>query len=239
MTKGTQMTEDRKQEWDASYRSGDNFVFYPHEEVIRFVSRKIRKRSGLAEFRDVVPDASAVRVLDLGCGVGRHVKYLHEMGLTAYGCDLSDAAIVMAKEWATEWMPDGDRDATFVQCDARELPWEDGFFTHAVSHGVLDSMPFEVARDACRDLARAMVPGGLFYCDLISGDDSEHAREYAGEEVVSTEHEKDTIQSYFNMERINALIDGVFKIEESLLIRTEDVHRGRFHSRHHIVLERL
>ena len=55
-------------------------------------------------------------------------------------------------------MPDGDRDATFVQSDARKLPWPDGFFTHAVSHGVLDSMPFEIARDACRELARAMTP---------------------------------------------------------------------------------
>lgn len=233
------MTDDRKQAWNDSYRSGDNFVFYPHEEVIRFVSRNIRKRSGPSQFHDVHPDVAAVRVLDLGCGVGRHVKYLHEMGLSAYGCDLSDAAIATAKEWATEWMPDGDHDETFVQSDARELPWKDGFFTHAVSHGVLDSMPFDIARAACRELARAMAPGGLFYCDLISGDDSDHAREFAGEEVVSTEHEKDTIQSYFNMERINAMIDGSFRIQECLLIRTEDVHRGRFHSRHHLVLERL
>ena len=232
------MTRVRKHEWDASYESGDNLVFYPHEEVIRFVSRKIRKRTGLTDFRDIAPIES-VRVLDLGCGVGRHVKYLHEMGITAYGCDLSDAAIATAKRWAAEWMSDADRETTFVRCDARELPWEDEFFTHAVSHGVLDSMPFEIARDACRELARAMVPGGLFYCDLISGDDSEHAREYVGEEVVSTEHEKDTIQSYFNMERINALIEGVFRIEESLLIRTEDALRGGFHSRHHLVLERL
>jgi SAM-dependent methyltransferase len=233
------MTEDRKQEWDASYRSGDNLLFYPHEEVVRFVSRKIRKRTGLADFRDVVPDVDAVRVLDLGCGVGRHVKYLHEMGLTAFGCDLSEAAIATARTWATHWMPDGDHEATFVQADARKLPWPDEFFTHAVGHGVLDSMPFEVARDACRELARAVAPAGLFYCDVISGDDSAHAREYAGEEVVSTEHEKDTIQSYFNMERIHALIEGSFKIDECLLIRREDVQKGGLHSRYHLVLERL
>ena len=48
-----------------------------------------------------------------------------------------------------------------------------------------------------------------------------------------------TIQSYFNMERIHALIEGSFTIDECLLIRSEDVHRGRHHSRYHLVLERL
>ena len=233
------MIDGRKDAWDRSYERGDNLVFYPHEEVIRFVSRKIRKRTGVASFRDVVPDVGGVRVLDLGCGIGRHVKYLHEMGLAAYGCDLSDAAIAAAKRWATAWMPDGDAEATFVQCDARSLPWPDGFFTHAVSHGVLDSMPFDVARDACLDLARAMVPGGLFYCDLISGDDSAHAREFAGEEAVTAQHEEGTIQSYFNLARIHALVDGAFAVEECLLIRNEDVHTGRFHSRYHLVLSNL
>ena len=37
---------NRKEEWESSYGSGDNMVFYPHEEVIRFVSRFIKKRLG-------------------------------------------------------------------------------------------------------------------------------------------------------------------------------------------------
>jgi len=41
------MMENQKKKWEESYLNRDNFVFYPHEEVIRFVSKSIRKRIGL------------------------------------------------------------------------------------------------------------------------------------------------------------------------------------------------
>lgn len=228
---------NNKSAWEKSYENHDNFVFYPHEEVIRFVSRHIRKRVSLDGFAESVAKERQGRILDLGCGIGRHVIYCHEMGLEAYGIDLSEVAVGVAREWAARKgvaMPQ----ARIVQGDVRKLPWPDAFFTHAVSHGVLDSMPFEIARAACAELARAMVPGGLFYCDLISGDDSAHAREYAGEQLVSTAHERDTIQSYFNLAKIQAMIEGSFEITECNLIRRENVLAGGFISRYHLVLSR-
>lgn len=227
-----------KAEWDKSYENRDNFVFYPHEEVIRFVSRFIRKRIGLDEFKDVAAEGKRGRILDLGCGVGRHVMYCHEMGLDAYGVDLSDAAIHVAREWAAlKGVPESD--SRILQGDVRALPWSAGFFRYAVSHGVLDSMPGEIARAACVELARVMQPGGLFYCDLISGDDSRHAREFSGEETVTTAHEHGTVQLYFNMAKIQTLIHGIFRIEECNLIRRENVLRGGYSSRYHLVLERI
>jgi SAM-dependent methyltransferase len=228
---------NNKSDWDKSYENRDNFVFYPHEEVIRFVSKFIRKRVGLNEFRDVAPGGAQGRVLDLGCGIGRHVMYCHDMGLEAYGVDLSDTAVEVACEWGRQKdLPEPEK--RIRQCDIRRLPWDDGFFRYAVSHGVLDSMPFEIARAACIELARVMPVDGLFYCDLISGDDTRHAREFSGEELVTTAHEQGTIQLYFNLAKIEAMIDGVFEIDECNLIRRENVLRGGFTSRYHLVLRR-
>lgn len=42
-----------KQVWDEAYERGGNILFYPHEEVIRFVNKYVRKRVGLSEFKDV------------------------------------------------------------------------------------------------------------------------------------------------------------------------------------------
>lgn len=225
-------------EWNKSYQNRDNFVFYPHEEVIRFVSRFIRKRVGLFEFRDVAQGSAAGAVLDLGCGIGRHVVYCHEMGLDAYGLDLSDDAVAVAVQWAHDkGLADARRKV--VQGDVRALPWADRHFRYAISHGVLDSMPFEVAQAACVEMARVMVAGGLFYCDLISGDDARHAREFAGEEIVSTAHEQGTVQLYFNMARILAMCEGLFAIEECNLIRRENVLRGGYGSRYHLILRRM
>lgn len=227
-----------KTEWDNSYENRDNFVFSPHEEVIRFVSKFIRKRIALNEFRDVAPGSDHGRVLDLGCGIGRHVIFCHEMGLDAYGVDLSDAAIRVARDWAEQKdVPEPGK--RILQGDVRCLPWDDGFFRYAVSHGVLDSMPFEIACAACVELARVMPIGGLFYCDLISGDDSQHAREFSGEETVTTAHEQGTVQLYFNLAKILSMIDGVFEINECNLIRRENVLRGGYTSRYHLVLKRI
>lgn len=226
-----------KAEWEQSYENQDNFMFYPHEEVVRFFARYIRKRTSINSSRDAAPGSGDGRILDLGCGIGRHVVFSHNMGLDAYGIDLSDAAIQVAREWATQkgMMATDER---ILQGDVRKLPWADGFFRYAVSHGVLDSMPFEIARAACIELSRVMSVGGLFYCDVISGDDALHAREYSGEEIVTTAHELGTVQSYFNLEAIHSMINGVFDISECILARRENVLRRDYKSRYHLVLRK-
>lgn len=226
----------QRAEWNESYRNRDNFVFYPHEQVIRFVSKYIRKRIGLEEFKDIVQGTPFPKVLDLGCGIGRHIIYCHEMGLDPYGIDLSSHAIDIARHWASGHGVSAT-ESRILQGDIRHLPWPDGHFDFAVSHGVLDSMHFEIARDACREMQRVLKKGGLFYCDIISGNDSCHAREFEGEEVVETPHEKGTIQSYFNYSKIRRLIEGHLEIVECKLIRDEDVISGCFGSRYHLVLK--
>ena len=36
-----------KDAWDQSYNNKDNFVFFPHEEVIRFAANFVVKRIGI------------------------------------------------------------------------------------------------------------------------------------------------------------------------------------------------
>ena len=100
-------------------------------------------------------------------------------------------------------------------------------------------MPYEIARAACVELARVMTKGGLFYCDLISGDDSNHAREFSGEEIVATDHEQGTVQLYFNLAKIEQMIGSLFEIKECNLIRRENIHTGTYSSRYHLILSRI
>lgn len=227
---------NQQKKWDDSYRNRDNFLFYPHEEIIRFVSKYIRKRVGLNELLEIC-STKTPKLLDLGCGIGRHIIYASKMGIEAYGIDLSEFAIQKAIEWAeAEGVPKPKE--RIKQGDIRNLPWADGYFDFVVSHGVLDSMNFEIAKGAIKEVARVLKESGLFYCDLISGDDSFHAREYAGEEFVETQHEQGTVQSYFNFSKIKHLIKGYFEIEECVLIKRENVVSGGYGSRYHLVLRR-
>ena len=228
--------DNQQAEWEQSYQRRENYLFWPHEEVIRFFSRYVRKRIGLHEFRDVSPSGRH-RILDQGCGIGRHVIFAFHMGCDPYGVDLSASAVAEAIRWAgEEGLPDPS--SRIIQSDLRRLPWQDAHFDFAVSHGVLDSMRFDVALAAVAELARVTAPGGLFYCDLISGDSSEHQSGFSGETVVKTTHELGTTQSYFDLAKIDRLMAGHFRLVDGSLIRRTHVQTGEYKSRYHVVLQR-
>ena len=227
---------DHRLEWDASYALKQNHLYYPNEEVIRFISRFFRQRIGLNEYRDKRSFGAPVRSLDLGCGIGRHVIYLHEVGFESHGIDLSSEAIRAAQAWGTHMGIPSDR---FVEGNSNVLPWNAGYFDCVVSHGVLDSMPFATARTTMAEIDRVVAADGLVYVDLISGDDDRHERGFAGEEVVEGDHEKGTIQSYFDEKKIDELVsDTTLVIKERVLVRRAQLDSGRVDARYHVILGR-
>jgi ubiquinone/menaquinone biosynthesis C-methylase UbiE len=224
-------------EWNDSYARRENHVFYPGDEVVRFVSRHIRRRTGLDEFEDVVGGASGARVLDVGCGIGRVLVFGTQMGLSMYGSDLSTHAVEVARKWlATAGVADGAE--RVVSGDIRALAWTDGFFDHAISDSVLDSMPFQVAQAGVSELARVVRSGGLLYCSLISGDETGRDPNFCGEEIVTGRHEHNTIQSYFNRTKIRRLIEPLFEILSSSLHQVRSFPAGTHHGRWHVVARR-
>lgn len=223
--------------WNSAYARRENHVYYPCEEVVRFVARHLRRRVSLTEVIDVTPGAAGSRVVDVGCGIGRNLVFGTEMGLTMYGNDLSSQAVAGAREWLSQKLGPVARERVVV-CDVRGLPWEDQFFAHAVSDSALDSMPFTVAQAGVAQVHRVVQPGGYFYCNLISGDTSGRDPEFCGEVDVDTEHERDTVQSYFNREKITRLLEPLFTILCCELHQISDPGSGRRHGRWHVVSRR-
>jgi ubiquinone/menaquinone biosynthesis C-methylase UbiE len=230
-------TEARVEAWDESYMRRENNVFSPSEEVVRFVARHLRRRIGLDEIVDVLPGAAGMRMLDVGCGIGRHLIYGQQMGLRMYGMDLSSEAVQVARQWLQRIQVE-DVEHRAVVGDVRTLPWPDHYFDHALSDGVLDSMAFEIACAGVADLTRVLRPAGLFYCSLISGDQTGLEPGFAGERVVHDQHERGTVQSYFDEGKIVRMLDESFAIESIELVRHDDLTRQRHHGRWHVVARR-
>jgi len=46
------MSKIYKQEWDESYNHFDNYIFYPKEEVVKFLNRFVRRKIGDNSFQD-------------------------------------------------------------------------------------------------------------------------------------------------------------------------------------------
>lgn len=228
-----------KQEWNSSYKSKDNFVFYPHEDIIRFISKYIRKRVGLDQFLDQNDYKATPKVLDFGCGIGRHIKLLKEFNLDGYGFDLSQEAINVAKH-NFKALGLSDLLSKVIVANITDLPYQDKYFDFMLSHGVLDSMPFEVAKKGIDELARVLKNNGLIYFDLISTEDSSCNNSTNFERIVEESHEKGTIQTYFNIDKIKELIGNKYEIVELYNIKKEDELNPKFIiSRFHVIARKL
>ena len=86
-------------EWNDSYDRGENHFYKPCDELVRFVSHYLRRRTSWTDFADVLPGAKDSRVLDVGCGIGRNLIFGSEWGFEMYGNDLSAKAVEIACEW--------------------------------------------------------------------------------------------------------------------------------------------
>ena len=103
------------------------------------------------------------RVLDLGCGEGRHVisAYLEE-DIEAIGVDLCVDDLLITKEKSQPFVDENNKDKFFaLACtNALALPFADNSFDKVVCSEVLEHIPdYE---GALKEIERILKPGGIF-----------------------------------------------------------------------------
>lgn len=223
--------------WEESYTRKENYTFYPKEETVKFLNRFIRKKTDPDKFIDIMDFSSevGVKALEYGCGIGRGVILLKEFGVDAYGLDISSQAIRQAKQLAKSF--DLSMDDRFSICEGDKICFEDNFFDFVICDSVLDSMHFELAKRVMKELDR--VTKKILFINLISGDDHKHYKEYDQEEEVTEDHEKGTIQSYFNWDKILELISSTaFSVKRAEIITTESCISRYKYGRYHVILSK-
>ena len=116
------------------------------------------------------PKYGVNRVLDLGCGNGRHLVYFEKGGYQTYGTDLSGWGLQAARHWLSqEQLP-----ARLALADMQVLPFETHSFDAIISFKVIQHNLFVDIQATFKELARVIRPGGLLVMDLLCYDpDSE------------------------------------------------------------------
>ncbi|GII79361.1 methyltransferase [Sphaerisporangium rufum] len=110
-----------------------------------------------------LPVGPGHRVLDLGCGGGRHAFEVLRRGadVVAFDQDAAElegvAAMFTAMDKAGE-VPDGAT-SEVVTGDALAMPFPDGSFDRVIAAEVLEHIPDDMA--AMREIHRVLKPGGL------------------------------------------------------------------------------
>ncbi|MHB8467443.1 MAG: class I SAM-dependent methyltransferase [Acidimicrobiales bacterium] len=93
------------------------------------------------------------RVLDVGCGPGRHARALAALGVEVLGLDISERFIELARDSAPPA-------ATFVRGDARAMAYDAEFdAVICLCQGAFGLVPGEDA-DVLARIVRALRPGG-------------------------------------------------------------------------------
>lgn len=96
----------------------------------------------------------SLKIIDIGCGTGRHTIELTKRGYDVTGIDLSDSLLQRAREKAQEQSLEID----FQKQDARKLPFEGGFDLAIMlceagfSLMETDEMNFEILKNATKAL---------------------------------------------------------------------------------------
>ncbi len=103
------------------------------------------------------------RLLDLGCGFGRHAFEAARRGAEVVALDAGADEVLRVRATFGAMIEAGELDPLrqrfgVVQGDALRLPFADGTFDRVIASEVLEHIPDDVS--AMRELARVLRPGG-------------------------------------------------------------------------------
>lgn len=114
------------------------------------------------------------RILDVGCGPGRDVKYFKKKGYNPIGIDLSEEMIKFARRTC---------DAEFKIMDMRKLEFESSSFDGVWCSASLFHLPRKDFKVVLKEIYRILKPQGILYISMIEGKGTEIRRvkrEYHG-----------------------------------------------------------
>jgi ubiquinone/menaquinone biosynthesis C-methylase UbiE len=130
-------------------------------------------------------------VLDLGCGTGRHTKYLLKKGFNVRGCDVSEKAL--------EIMEDKFPEVEVKNCDMTALAYNDNSFDAVFCHHVIQHGKMEDIKKVASEISRVTKKKGILFLVALSIN---HPKLLTGEKIedgtyINTDSEDGNLPHHF------------------------------------------
>lgn len=186
-------------EWNVLYEAKDSAPRYPHDAVVRWVFVNYRE-----EF------IRNPKMLDIGCGAGRHSIFLANLGCNVSALDYSSNAIEILDSWAKEEKLKIDTKVI----SAIKLPYSENSFVAILSIGVLCYLNFPEIKRSVQEMYRILKPGGKLLVVTRSDKDSRYVTSkvstkrhsvVAGDKTVPWQVEIGMNMTFLNQDDINEI----------------------------------
>ncbi|MER5616339.1 class I SAM-dependent methyltransferase [Streptomyces sp. NPDC002215] len=151
--------------WLADTRSSYDTVAVSYADQLReAIAGEPYLRAALALFADMVQAAGGGPVADVGCGPGHVTAHLHELGVDAFGIDLSPGMIDVARS--------DHPGLRFEVGTMTDLPLADASVTALLAFWSLIHVPDDEIPAVLGHFRRVVRPGGPLLLGFHVGDES-------------------------------------------------------------------
>lgn len=190
----TDADADADTDVEQAIRIAYDIVAVDYERLLRdHLADADADKQALARFADRVLAEPPGRVADLGCGPGRIIGHLHDLGLDVFGIDLSPAMIAVARERHPSLrfevgsmtaldLPDGEL--------AAAVAWYSVIHTAPAGHPALFA-----------ELHRVLRPEGRLLLAFQVGDEAVHLEHAYGHDIALDVHRLDPDRVVTDLER--------------------------------------
>jgi len=120
--------------------------------------------SSVVELVPILERRNVKKILDLGCGAGRHLVYLSKCGFEMYGMDISDFGL----EEARRRLRQAGLKAELKKSDMTTIPYPDGFFDAVISFWVIYHNALKGMRETVSEVYRVLNKDGLTFLTFQS-----------------------------------------------------------------------
>lgn len=133
-------------QWNEIFKKHGRVFFEPQEDIARIV--------------DIFKNSGVKKILDLGCGSGRHVVYFAKHGFDTYGIDIAKEGLKLTQKWLKD---EGLKAKLKLGNIYRKLPYQNDYFDAVISTATLHHEVIAKIRAAIKEIERVLSPGGFVF----------------------------------------------------------------------------
>jgi ubiquinone/menaquinone biosynthesis C-methylase UbiE len=171
----------------------------------------------IVNFADLLKNKSKKsRILDLGCGAGRHQIYIAREGFESHGTDISETGLNTTKERLKRQM----LEAFLVKCNMKMLPYRDSCFDAVICLNTIYHQKLRGVQETISEIRRTLRKKGLLLINFLSKRTHSYGKGIEVEENTFIEEEgveKGVLHYFVGKDVIERLFEnfGIVKLELS------------------------